>query len=636
VRKSFWLAGATGAILSCCMAAAQVAAPQKTQPSTLPAASDGASASEPQTIKDAQTVRIPLIAIGHDTALPVRNLTASDLELDIDGKPHAFQLSRPWDQTINPATGQPEDRPNMLIIVPFDGPQYRKDGIDDAIRDLSAMPNLGWNISILDDGGDQTSYTRDMKTVIADLQRIERENPADTDLDTWRLTASLAIANMREMPGRRVVMTLGDIFHEEVYNGMQLVYENFEAHDVAAAARDAGAVIYAAESFQEIGRLRGLFPYYYTLGFGPWMLLTRDDHFEGWISNLVSDTIHEIQQDGMGAYDMDIHLDLNQMDGQGHAVSVTPRRPKMILDVPPYYIAPNLHQLQEMAKAPPKLREIMKTPPPVSSSPLELATQLEYFPHRDGKTGTQYMSTGFFWSGTTPPPKSLIAALQLEQTSTGFMANTTVGRLDWTTSEPTWNAAFEVIPGAYMLRVGAVDPTQKIAAVATAPFTVEPSGAENVMISSLVIGKSCTFAPAPPKGPNAKPAGVDYLRAGNCALQPDPSHYYSPEDVLWTLVRITPIGKLADRPSKSWKGSFQLIDEKGHNLAEEPIHWLTASDGSFVATTAFQLEDPRLKLANGEYAVVVTLKGPGIERNYAEDAPFLVYGVEAPAATDKK
>lgn len=635
MRKSFWLAGATGAILGCWMAGAQVTAPQKPQPGTSSNVSNGGSTSESQMIRDAQTVHIPLIAINHDNALPIRNLKASDLELDINGKPGAFQLSRPWDHTINPATGQPEDRPNMLIIVPFDGPQYRKDGIDDAIRDLSAMPNLGWNISILDDGGDQTPYTRDMKKVIADLQRIERENPADTDLDSWRLTASLAIANMRELPGRRVVLTLGDIFHEEVYNGTQLVYENFEAHDVAAAARDAGAVIYAAESFQEIGRLRGLFPYYYTLGFGPWMLLTRDDHFEGWISNLVSDTIHEIQQDGMGAYDMDIHLNLNQMDGQPHAVSVTPRRPKMILNVPPYYIAPDLRQLQELAKAPPKLRDILKNPPPVDSSPLELATQLEYFPHRDGKTGTQYMSTGFFWSGKTPPPSVLAAGLQLQQTSSGFMLNTTVGRLDWSTSEPIWNAAFEVIPGAYMLRVGAVDASQKIAAAASAPFTVDPTGTENVMMSSLVIGKGCAFVPDL-KAKNGKPAAVDYLRAGNCDIQPDPSHYYSPDDVLWTLVRITPIAKLANRPSKSWKGSFLIVDDKGRKLAEEPIHWLDASDGSFVGTIAFELNDPKLKLTNGEYAVVFTLKGPGVGHNYAEDAPFLVYGADEPGATDKK
>lgn len=617
------------------MGTAQTANSQKPQQSGPLSASQSATPSEPQMIQEAQTVHIPLTAISHENTLPVRDLKASDLRLDVDGKPREFTVSRPWDRTINPATGQPEDRPNMLIIIPFDGPQYRKDGIDDAIRDLSAMPNLGWNISILDDGGDQTPYTRDMKTVISDLQRIERENPADTDLDSWRLTASLAIASMRDLPGRRVVMTLGDIFHEEVYNGLQLAYENFEAHDVAAAARDAGAVIYAAESFQEIGRLRGLFPYYYTLGFGPWMLLTRDDHFEGWISNLVSDTIHEIQQDSLGAYDLDVHLQLNQMDGRPHAVSVTPIRQKMILNVPPYYIAPNLRQLQELAKAPPKLREVLKNPPPVDSSPLELATQLEYFPHPDGRSGTQYMSTGFFWSGKTPPPPKLDAALQLQQTSSGFMVNTTVGALDWSTSEPIWNAAFNVTPGAYMLRVGAVDPAEKIAAGTNAAFTVDPTGSDNVLISSLVIGKSCVFVPAP-QGPNAKPAGLDYVRAGNCDIQPDPSHYYSPEDVLWTLVRITPIAKLADKPSKAWKGSFLIVDAKGSKLAEEPVRWLTAPDGSFVATTAFQLADPKLKLKNGEYAVVLTLKGPGIERNYSEDAPFLVYGAEEADTNGKK
>ncbi|MHB8302587.1 MAG: hypothetical protein ACYDC6_07105 [Acidobacteriaceae bacterium] len=629
VNNGHWVVAVLSVASICCQGQAQVTGTKTAAQLKTPAS---AQQSLPPSIQRAQTVHIPLTAIGHDTSLPVKDLKATDISLDVDGKPQTFELSRPWAQTIDPQTGKPADRPNMLIIVPYAGPQYRKDGIDDAIRDLSAQPNLGWNISILDDGGDQTPYTRNMKTVISNLQRIERENPAETDLDSWRLTASLAIANMRELPGRRVVMTLGDIFHEEVYDGMQLVYENFEAHDVAAAARDAGAVIYAAESFQEIGRLRGLFPYYYTLGFGPWMLLTRDDHFEGWISNLVGDTINEIRQDAMGAYDIDVHLDRKQMDGRAHSVSITPRRQKMILNVPPYYIAPNLRQLQELEKAPDRLRQVLRKPPPPASSPLELATQLEYFPHPDGRSGTQIMTTGFFWSGKNPPPATLVAALQLQQTNSGFMVATTVGRLPWSAKEPIWNAAFDVTPGAYLLRVGAVDQAGKIAAATSAPFTVDPTGGnDNLMISSLVIGKSCAFAPKP-KGPNAKPQGVDYLRAGNCDIQPDPSHYYSPQDVLWTLVRITPVAKLANKPSKAWKGSFLIVDVRGTKLAEEPVHWITASDGSFVATTAFQMNDPKLKLVNGQYDVVLLLKGPGVERNYAEDAPFMVYGADEPAA----
>ena len=589
----------------------------------------------PQLVQEAQTVHIPITAINKDNTLPIKDLKASDLSLDVDGKPHPFELSRPWDRTINPGTGKPEDRPNMLIIVPFDGPQYRNDGLDEAIHDLRTQPDLGWNISILDDGGDQTPYTRDIQTVIADLVKIEHTNPAETDLDTWRRTASLAIASMRELPGRRVVMTLGDIYHEMVFSGAQLVYENFEAHDVAAAARAAGAVIYAAESFQEIGRLRGLFPYYYTLGFGPWMLLTRDDHLEGWISNFVSDTINEIRQDAPGAYDMDLHLDLNQMDGLPHSVSVTPVRQKMILNVPPYYMAPNLSQLQELSLATPKLREVLKNPPPVGSSPLQLATQLEYFPHSDGRTGTQIMTTGFFWTNSGSPPSQLEAAQQLQETSTGYMASTVVGKMDWKIPEPLWNSAIEVGPGSYRLRVAAVDAMGKIAAGTVASFTVDAGASDPVMISSLVLGKTCAFVPKP-TGAAAKPQGVDYLRAGNCDIQPDPSHYYSPEDVLWALVRITPTAKLVNRPSKAWKGSFVIIDAKGSKLAEEPVRWLTTDDGSFVATTAFPLDNPKLNLMNGEYAVILTLKGPGIARNYAEDAPFLVYGAEDAPVEDKK
>lgn len=613
--------------ISCGICFGQASAPPAASSGTTPVA--GAHAMDttgvPPFIQRKQTVHIQITAYNQDTTLPLKNLTASDLKLDIDGQPHAFTLSRPWDQTVDPKTGRPEDRPNLLIIMPFDGPQYRKDALDEAIRDLGQQRGLDWNISILDDGGDQTPYTRDLPTIIADLQKLERTNPADTDLDGWRRTASLAIASMRDLPGRRVVMTLGDIYHEMVYDGMQLVYENYEAHDVAYAARSAGAVIYAAESFQEIGRLRGLFPYYYTLGFGPWMLLTRDNHLEGWISNFVSDTLNEIRQDADASYDMDLQLTLPEMDGRFHAISVTSNRPKVILNVPPFYVAPDMSQLKQLLPAPEILRHALKNPPPSGSSPLEVATQLEYFPNVNRRTGIQIMSTGFYWTKNTPPPPTIALALQLVQTNSGLVAGTYVGRLPWSGQEPVWNAALQVDPGAYTLRVAAIDPTGKIVAGTSYPFTVDPAGNDPVLISSLVIGKSCAFSPPAPAKPG-QPQKVEYLRAGNCSIQPDPSHYYSPQDVVWTLVRITPTGKVANRPSKDWKGSFVMINARGSKLAEQPIHWITDSDGSLVATTAFPLDDPKLKLENGQYAIVLSLKGPGIERNYGEDAPFAVYG----------
>ncbi len=577
-------------------------------------------------MQEAQTLRIPIHVFGHTTVAAVKDLKASDLILNVDGKPRSFQLSRPWDQTLNPKTGQPEDRPNLLIVLPFDGPQFRDDAIDDAITSLTAKPNLDWNVSILDDGGEQTAYTRDMATVIDELKRIRSENPAETDLDGWRRTASLAIESMRDLPGRRVVMSLGDIFHEMVFDNDVLMYENFEAHDVAFAARSAGAVIYAADSFQEIGRLRGLFPYYYTVGFGPWMLLTRDDHLEGWISNFANDTLQEIQQDQMAAYDLVLHLDPKQMDGGLHAVSITSQRREAIVNAPTFYAAPSLVQLQELSKGSAALRQALELPSSDAGSALQLGTQMEYFPHRGGHTGTQIVSTGMFWSSDAPPPPHVEVAMQLQQMNTGLMMGTIVGRLDWTSVEPVWNLAMDVIPGVYRLRIAAADATGKIVAGSTKQFTVSPPSArETVRISSLAIGKSCVFSPPLPQSPNHA-STTNYLRAGQCTIQMEPSHSFSPDDVVWTLARITPVGKLAQRPSKDWKGSFVLVDEKGSKLEEVPVGWLTAKDGSFIATAAIQLSDPKLKLTNGEYAVWLTLKGPGIERGYGEDAPFLVYG----------
>lgn len=578
---------------------------------------------EPQIVVQAQTVRIPIQAMEQETAQPVRDLQPSDLTLYIADKPAAFQLSRPWSHTIDPKTGQPEDRPNVLIVLPLGDPEPRNRVLNDAIHDLGAQPGLGWNVSILDDSGNQTSYTRDMKTVIADLKSVRDQSPGDVDLDDWRKAATEAIASMRELPGRRVVLSLGDLFHEVLFSGNRLAYDNFEVREVGNAARDAGATIYCADSLPEIETIRQLYPDYLAIGVGPWLVRAVNGDVAGWISNSVGDTVRQIQRDAMGAYDLDLHLDLNEMNGQLRAVALSARRPGIFFNAPVYFVAPDLAEIEFLSKLSPSLRNALQNPPAAGATPLQVATQLNYFPHADGKTGTQIATTEFFWNKAGSPPQTLDLAAKMTQTNIGYLATVMRSQLHWISNEPAWNAQLNVRPGTYMLRIAAVDRAADAVAGSSTPFSVEPSADEPVLVSSLVLGKNCAFVPS---GSDTTTSTVDYLRAGNCDVQPNASGMYSPQNVIWTLVRVTPTGNLTRKPPKKWKATFRMVDAKDHKLAEEPVRWLTASDGSFVATAAFELSNPKLNLANGEYAIVFQLKGPGVEGEYDENAPFMIYG----------
>ena len=580
-------------------------------------------------IQQAQTVAIPIHAFSLTDGAPIKDLQPTDLTLDVDGKPANFQLSRPWSQTIDPKTGQADDRPNMLIILPAGGPLDRNDIVNEAVAVLKTAPISGWNISILDDSGNQTKYTRQLPLILTELERIGAESPQSTNLADWRHTAAVAIASMRDLPGRRVVLSLGDLFHEVVYRNYNEVYNAFEVVDVSTAARAAGVILYSAGASKEVDAL-SRFPAPYSLvGTGPWMLLSDNSLLDGWICGPVAATLQKIRNDGMAAYDADLHMTLKQMDGQPHTVSITANRKGMVLNAPTFYIAPSLSQLEELSRISAPLLQALKSPISNPGSPLQLGTQMEYFPHPDGKTGTQMVSTGLFWTGATPPPSPVEMAEQFQQTTTGFKLATTVNRMKWYAREPIWNTAIDVTPGDYRFNVAAADPSGKIAVGLSKEFDVAPTDPdETVRISSLVIGRSCLFTPPSQESPapTAQSQSVDYLRAGNCTIQLEPSHSYSPQDVVWTLVRITPVGKLANRPMKDWKGDFLLVDSKGATLAKQPVHWLEGEGGGFVGTSAFQLGDPKLKLEDGEYAIVLSLRGPGIEQDYSEDAPFLVFG----------
>lgn len=579
----------------------------------------------PEWIQQAQTVSIPLMAYDRQTLQPVRNLTSTELQLLVEGKPQTFQLAQ-----ISGAAPI-----NLLIVLPFGGFQPRRAAVEQAVEAWQKQSPAGWNISILDDSGNQTGYTRDAKTVQGQLQSMADAPGPQVSPDEWRMTATLAIAAMRDLPGRRVVLSLGDIFHT-VFTGTDgEEYEAYSFADVADAARDAGAVIYAAKSAGDVDTLRKLAPDESLAGSGPWLLTLQNGSLAGWIFDSVATTLEKIQRDSSGFYEMQLHLDSNQMDGQIRPISVRSQGSAMLLQAPGSYVAPNLKRLRLLDTVPAVLREDLQRPTSEEpGSPLELATQLAYFPHPDGRTGTQIVTTGYFWNTPTPPPSQMMTALQLEQTRTGFISDTSVTQLHWAASPPVWTENLEVAPGAYTLRVAAADAAGKVHASLETPFTVSSSAGQPVLASSLVLGKSCTFVPPAP-GSAAEPARVDYLRAGNCDLRPDATYYFSPEDVLWTLVRVTPTGKLASRPAKDWKASFALLDGNGDRVVEDSAHLLPASDGSFAATTAFALSNPKLKLANGQYAVAFRLKGPGVHGDMDQIVPITIYNV-APAENAPK
>jgi hypothetical protein len=582
----------------------------------------------PAFIQRAETVHVPVFAV-QKPATPLTSLRAEGLTVDVNGKPMDFQLTQPVASAGESAGANPQARVNVLIILPFGAPVDRKGVLARAVTALNAEPDEGWNISILDDSGAQTPYAKGLKPAIASLTALETTDVPDVDIDEWRDTATEAITSMRDLAGRRVVLTLGDIYHEVIYDEGELAYDNYQVDDVSNAARLAGAVIYSAESIEELNQLRGLYPYFTIDGDGPYLMLDQQQHIAGWITGNIADTWNKIRQDGRAWYTVDLHLTPAQMNGQLHAFSATPHATDVILDAPPFYVAPSLQQLRNLEKVPPAVREALKHPPAENASPLALATQLAYFPHPDGKNGTQIATTGFFWTQNVPRPSKLDVALQLEQTTSGFLLTTTVGTLRWTTRRPVWNTSFEVVPGAYMLRIAAADDSGKAKAAVDTPFTVQGAQGESVLISSLVIGKSCQFAPPAPSQPN-QPPHIDYLRAGNCDIDPDPGHYYSPQDVIWALVRMTPTGKMTRKKPTAWKPTFEIVDAKGSKRFSQQVAWLPAADGSLVANAAIPLDNPKLHLENGQYSVVFRLKGPDIESDYGQQAPFLIYGAEPP------
>ena len=66
---------------------------------------------------------------------------------------------------------------------------------------------------------------------------------------------------------------------------------------------------------KEVDSLRRFPAPYSLVGTGPWMLVSDNSFLDGWICGSVADTLQQIRNDGMAAYDLDLHVTLKQMDG---------------------------------------------------------------------------------------------------------------------------------------------------------------------------------------------------------------------------------------------------------------------------------------------------------------------------------
>lgn len=607
-----------------------------------------AQSRDPQVNQQAQTIHIPVSVFQADTT-PSAGLKDSNFRLLVDDKPRSFTLGKPEvnsSVSAGPGATDASGVLNLLIILPFGNPENRSKVLKEAAQVFSQMPSgtdgtqAVWNVSILDDSGQQNRYTKNLKEIAGDLEQIRHQEPQETDWNAWRLAEWQAIASMKTLPGRRAVLSLGDLFHVELHDSNGFESSEYMIPGIASAARDAGAVIYAADTAGHILRDKRVQAQYRILGSGPWMLVSPDNVLEGWITKSVAATISQITSDGKASYGLDLHLGPKEMDSSLHKISVqVVNDGAAVLSAPTFYVSPNPQQLALLAKAPALLRNAMSNPPP--DSPLQLAVELSYFPHANGKIGTQVMTTGLYWLKSSRPPPRVAILLQLLQTDLGFSEETSLTERDWISQPLLWSANADLAPGAYLLRVSAAGPAGEAIGATSYPFSVARAGEEPLLISSLVLGGGCIFHPLAHAGDqeereSSSPAAgrdkplpqaqqIDYLQAGQCVLQPNPSAAYSPDDIVWTLVRMTPTGKLTAGSPKDWKSSFTIVNEKGSRKAESSIQWIAQPDHSLVATAAFPLGN--LKLADGQYAVIFSLSGPGVENGgFEENAPFTVEG----------
>ncbi|HEX4020281.1 MAG TPA: hypothetical protein VHX63_03975 [Acidobacteriaceae bacterium] len=628
--------------IGCFLLIAGIAGAQSRQAQTQPVGAPELVV-QAQLVRQAQQVHIPVNVFHADTS-PAGSLTTSDFQLSVDGKPQTFQLARSGENLAsnsapdstpgNNQAGHAASHLNLLLLLPNSRIGRRKAVLKQAIRYFNGISSLhDWNVSIFDDSGHQSAYTSNIVQLRKDLHAVEKLDPdnfADNPV-SWRDNAIFSIENMRQLPGRRVAIALGDVFHQAAMDEDSHIFSAFDAVGVADAGRFSGAVVYASENFKKGIPADELAPRNHVAGTGPWILLNRQNRVEGWMTTSFLKAVQMVQQTQSASYDLQITLTPQQMDGRPHRISVRLLDSKLLWSAPPFFVAPDLSQIKILASAPEYLRNALHSP--ISSSSLNIVPRLDYFPQASKSEGTQVVSLSFYWNKPTPPPRQLQLLGEVTNTNFGYKQSVFRDTVPWNQSNSVWKLMVTVIPGSYILRVAAADNSGKIVTSEAYPFTVDPIHGEQVLISSLVVGKTCRFVPPVAPGQQKAAAPINVLQAGHCLVEPDPIGDFSPQEVVWTLVRMTPTGRFKSNPTSVWVGSLTIRNANGKFEAEQPVHWMNGGNGSYVASAAFPLASDKLK--DGKYAVVLELRGPGLGDEFEEVSPFIVYGAYRHAKAGK-
>jgi hypothetical protein len=548
-------------------------------------------------------------------------------------------------QTLNPSkqevSSKGEEVYVLLVISPMTlGGRF---GVMRSASQLLSQSAINCcHIALLDDSGTYTPFGRGTAEVRLKLEEISKKVPKPQyPGGAWMSSATKAFKDLGIMPGRRAVVFASDYesksteAYERNPNLLRVVPSMFIIPALQAQAQlytvqssgpsavvpfgnAASAETYSASGPQLLANIGNETA---SLGGLRSDLLFAAAETGGLPENSLGDALGQIIKDAEGYYILHFRPPPEESDGDRHPIEVTTPLPHLHISATHFYQAPLASS--QTRGIPQALSEIMEST--TDSKSLQIDTRAWFFPDGRNDVSSLPLSADVMWTDhSTPQVNSTVeiyAKLRNETMDVEVASWRALRR--WTSKQGLmythWQDVISIYPGAYTLRIVAMDTSSGLLGSKTYSFLVHSASGQSLAVGPIVLSDRCLNTEV---NNGSRLRLIDPIRWKGCEIELSTRVIFPVDQQFNLLLRLYPgAQKLSEDFIREWKASLVIADSK--ETAKRSIS-LPIQQGEVRGLVISGIITPsEFHLRPGRHKLAIIFQGPGKER-FATETEFVL------------
>jgi hypothetical protein len=581
------------------------------------------------------------VVVRNRNGSPVAGLNQNRFTVTLDGHPAVVRRVKSF--SSGRVASSSISNTYLLFIVPPMTLGARNALLSAVLTRLDDAAIGHWSIAVLDPSGNFVPFTNDLEQVRATIHSVLARPDMPQYGTSWINAAHRAMYVLASLPGRHVVFFATDpllsttesfrqnpnllrvgpfLVQNDALQAMAQVYSLETSHPFTSipfgeASESAPLnMVQRSASSASVGAEQ----LYTVLGDGEaqgaaWAMSGEIANATGGREeDSVKETFHDIEEDGVGTYELSLDVDASDLDGAYHPVSANVIQAHVNVFAPTWVSTP-VQRVQRPSKLEPRLKALLDGIDHSNDLPIHLRAW--YFPDNPGSVATIVFAAQLDRKEKSSQGRSAVefaARLSLE----GREVKSWTGVLYGTQSETSTAVhAVQLPPDNYIFVMAGYEGAALKGGASYLRFQVNPSNPNAFLgISSLLLSTGCRSQQNTGERRNL----FNPLQEGNCELIPSVNPVLREDQKLHMLLRLYR-GMAPGSFPNHWTALLRISDSSGRILKEIPAGIKPSNIRGWEIASTFS--PSQFELSTGLYHIAVVVSGPQ-KRQFTASEQFIV------------